>query len=56
TFFKTLKSELVWRTIFLTRQDAENAIGRYIDSFYNPDRRHSSLDFISPAAYQRQAT
>ncbi|WP_264813539.1 integrase core domain-containing protein, partial [Gluconacetobacter sacchari] len=51
TFFKTLKSELVWRTIFLTRQDAENAIGRYIDSFYNPVRRHSSLDFISPAAY-----
>ncbi|WP_343065439.1 IS3 family transposase, partial [Gluconacetobacter sacchari] len=42
--------------IFLTRQDAENAIGRYIDSFYNPVRRHSSLDFISPAAYERQAT
>jgi len=56
TFFKTLKSELVWRRIFLTRQDAETAIGRYIDSFYNPVRRHSSLDFISPAAYQRQAT
>ena len=56
TFFKTLKSELVWRRIFLTRQDAETAIGRYIDSFYNPVRRHSSLDFISPAAYERQAT
>lgn len=55
TFFKTLKSELVWRTVFMTRADAEAAIGRYIDSFYNPVRRHSSLDFISPAAYERQA-
>ena len=56
TFFKTLKSELVWRSVFMTRYDAEAAIGRYIDSFYNPVRRHSSLDFISPAAYERQAT
>lgn len=55
TFFKTLKSELVWRTIFMTRHDAETAIGNYIDSFYNPVRRHSSLDFVSPAAYERQA-
>ena len=55
TFFKTLKSELVWRTIFLTRQDAEVAIGRYLDRFYNPVRRHSSLDFVSPATYERQA-
>ena len=35
TFFKTLKSELVWRTIFYTRQQATQAIGRYIDGFYN---------------------
>ena len=55
TFFKTLKSELVWRTVFLTRQVAEAAIGRYIDGFYNPTRRHSSLDFVSPAVFERQA-
>ena len=30
TFFKTLKSELVWRTVFYTRQEADLAIGRYI--------------------------
>jgi transposase InsO family protein len=53
TFFKTLKSELVWRTVFLTRQAAEAAIGQYIDGFYNPVRRHSSLDFISPAVCER---
>lgn len=55
TFFKTLKSELVWRTVFLTQADAATAIGRYIDSFYNPVRRHSALDFVSPAAFERQA-
>ena len=55
TFFKTLKSELVWRTVFLTRDQAEAAIGLYIDSFYNPVRRHSALDFVSPAMFERQA-
>jgi putative transposase len=55
TFFKTLKSELVWRTIFYTRAEAKHAIGRYIDGFYNPVRRHSALDFSSPARFERLA-
>ena len=55
TFFKTLKSELVWRTVFHTRSEAERAITRYIDRFYNPVRRHSALDFVSPAQFERQA-
>jgi transposase InsO family protein len=48
TVFKTIKSELVWRTIFQTRAAAELAIGRYIDGFYNPRRRHSALGYKSP--------
>jgi transposase InsO family protein len=55
TFFKTLKSELVWRTVFQTRCEAEQAIARYIDGFYNPVRRHSALDFISPVQFERRA-
>ena len=55
TFFKTLKSELVWRTMFETRQDAEQAIGRYIDGFYNPRRRHSALGYQSPCAFEAVA-
>ena len=55
TFFKTLKSELVWRTAFETRADAAAAIGRYIDGFYNPIRRHSALDFTSPARFEKMA-
>lgn len=47
TFFKTLKLELIWRTIYQTRNQAENAIARYIDDFYNPTRRHSALDYIT---------
>lgn len=55
TFFKTLKSELVWRTPFHTRAEAEQAIARYIDGFYNPVRRHSALDYLSPAQFERKA-
>ncbi len=55
TFFKTLKSELVWRTVFQTRAEARQSIGRYIDGFYNPVRRHSALGFISPAQFERLA-
>ena len=54
TFFKTLKSELVWRTVFQNRADATAAIGRYIDAFYNPLRRHSALDFKSPLQFERR--
>lgn len=44
TFFKTLKSELVWRTVFLTRLAAEAAISRYIDGFYNWSSPHEAVN------------
>ena len=56
TFFKTIKSELVWRTVFYTRDQAAQAIARYIDGFYNPVRRRSALDYISPADFERTAS
>ena len=55
TFFKTLKSELVWRTVFQTRSEAEQAIALYIDGFYNHVRRHSALDFVSPVQFEKLA-
>ena len=55
TFFKTLKSELVWRTVFDTRAEGERAIARYVDGFYNPVRRHSALDFVSPVQFEKLA-
>ena len=55
TFFKTIKSELIWPVAWQSRQQAENAVARYIDGFCNPVRRHSSLGFQSPTAFNRKA-
>ncbi|MBM3615397.1 MAG: IS3 family transposase [Alphaproteobacteria bacterium] len=55
TFFKNIKSELIWPVAWQSRQQAENAVARYIDGFYNPVRRHSSLGFQSPIAFERKA-
>jgi putative transposase len=52
TVFKTIKTELVWRTAFASRDQAYTAIGLYIEGFYNPRRRHSSLGYKSPAAFE----
>ncbi|MFC3051536.1 IS3 family transposase, partial [Kordiimonas pumila] len=52
TFFKTIKTELVWRTSFATRKEATNMIAHYIDDFYNPRRRHSTLGYISPIQFE----
>ncbi len=52
TVFKTIKSEMVWRTSFQTRRQAEMAIGRYIDGFYNPTRGHSALGYKSPITFE----
>lgn len=38
TFFKLLKSEFVWQTIFYTREEVDQVICRYIDGFCNPVR------------------
>ena len=54
TVFKTIKSEMLWRNAFETRQQAEEALGLYIEGFYNPIRRHSALGYRSPIAFERQ--
>ncbi|TNC97154.1 MAG: IS1953 family transposase orfB [Stygiobacter sp.] len=55
TVFKTIKSEMIWRTIWQSRRQADNAIGRYIDGFYNPVRRHSALGYKSPCRFKAEA-
>jgi transposase InsO family protein len=52
TVFKTIKHELVWRTSFQTRQQATIQLGKYIDGFYNPKRRHSALGYKSPINFE----
>ena len=54
TFFKTIKTELIWHRSWATRRQAEVAIFEYINGFYNPRRRHSALGRKSPLAFERQ--
>jgi putative transposase len=55
-FFGSLKTELVHRTTFPTREAARRAIFGYVEGFYNRRRRHSALGFLTPAqAYAQMA-
>jgi transposase InsO family protein len=54
SFFATLKVELVQGTNWPTRAQLKRAIFDYIEFFYNPRRRHSSLGYLSPIAFERQ--
>ena len=54
TFFKTIKAELIWRHSWETRRQAEVAIFEYINGFCNPRRRHSTLGWKSPVAFERK--
>jgi putative transposase len=50
----TVKKECVHRHRFKTKDEARFAIFRYIEVFYNPQRRHSSLGNLSPAEFERR--
>lgn len=52
SFFATLKKELVHGCAFATRTEAYDAIGDYIENFYNAERLHSSLGYISPNSFE----
>ena len=52
SFYSTLKTELIYRCDFQSREEARRAIVEYIEMFYNSVRRHSSLGYVSPAAYE----
>lgn len=54
SFFGTLKSELVHRRRFATRLAARTAVFEYIEVFYNRQRRHSYLGYLSPAEYEQR--
>ena len=55
SFFSSLKNELVNHCSFKTRDEARTAVFEYIEVFYNRQRRHQSLDYVSPVDYEREA-
>ena len=54
SFFATLKVECVQGRVFTTRQTARTAIFKYIETFYNKWRSHSTLDYASPIEFESQ--
>jgi putative transposase len=54
SFFHTLKVELFRGKIYNTRQEAKTAIFEYIEVFYNRERRHSYLGYLSPVDFEKQ--
>ncbi len=54
SFFSTLEFELGVETAQLSRAEAETAVSAYIDGFYNPDRRHSTIGGVSPIAFEQR--
>jgi putative transposase len=54
SFFSTLEFELLMKNDWHTRADARRGIFRYIETWYNRRRRHSTLGYVSPAEYEQQ--
>jgi putative transposase len=54
SFFATVEWELLMPNDFQTRNEARHAIFEYIERWYNPKRRHSTLGYVSPARYEAQ--
>ena len=52
-FFATLKQERTNRTRYRTRDEARADVFDYIERFYNPRRRHSTLGQVSPDQFER---
>lgn len=53
SFFATLECELIDRETFETKSAAKMAVFSFIEGFYNPRRRHSSLNYVSPDEFER---
>ena len=54
SFFATLECELLDRRRFKTQAEARIAVFEFIEGFYNPRQRHSSLGYLSPIDYERR--
>ncbi len=52
SFWSIMQRELLDRTTWDTRAQLASAMFEWIEGFYNPRRRHSALDYLSPADYE----
>lgn len=54
SFFHTLKTECVYHERYESREQAKQSIFEYVEVFYNNQRRHSTLGYLSPAEFERR--
>lgn len=55
SFFGTLKQEMLYRRELEPRAAVQTAIFEYLEAYYNPKRRHSTLGFLSPVEFEERA-
>ena len=55
SFFSSLKTERTARKIDRSRDEAKAEVFDYIERFYNPKRRHSTIGYMSPMEFERKA-
>lgn len=55
SFFSSLKTERVGKKVYRTRAQAKADVFDYIECFYNPNRRHSTLGYLSPIDFELEA-
>ncbi|MET3115197.1 transposase InsO family protein [Pedobacter sp. CG_S7] len=56
SFFKTMKTDMVYHEVFKTRKQASLAIFEYIEVWYNRKRSHSTLLFLTPLEFENTLT
>ena len=52
SFFSSLKTERTARKVYRSRDEARSDVFDYIERFYNPTRRHSTLGYVSPIQFE----
>lgn len=55
SFFSSLKTERTARKVYRTRDEAKADVFDYIERFYNPKRRHSTIGYLSPMEFEQRA-
>jgi len=55
SFFSSLKTERTARKLYRTRDEARADVFDYIERFYNPKRRHSTIGYLSPMEFEQKA-
>ena len=55
SFFSSLKTERTARKVYRTREQSRADVFDYIERFYNPTRRHSTLGYVSPIEFEEAA-